>query len=76
MDDQDYSELRMRLMAHKVLLCAILATHPSKAEFSVALSYMSDVMQSQLVYSRLDDKTLAIFDEEIKSILKAAGIVP
>jgi hypothetical protein len=74
MDDQDYSELRIRLMAHQTLLCAVIASHPDKVGFSAAMSYMSDAMQSQLLASRLDDKTLAVFDEEIRSILEKAGM--
>ena len=53
MDDQDYSELRIRLMAHQVLLCAALATHPNKPEFLAAMAQVTNQMQSLLLPSRL-----------------------
>ena len=76
MEDHDYAELRSRLLAHQVLLCAALASHPNKGELAKSMSYMLDAMQSQLLASRLDDKTLAVFDGEIKSILTNAGMAP
>ena len=74
MDDQDYNELRMRLMAHNVLLCAMLATHSDKNQFATTMTQVLDQIQSQLLSSKLDDKTLGIFDAEIRAILNKAGI--
>lgn len=74
MDDQDYSELRMRLMAHQVLLCAALAAHQDKAQLSGLVAEVLNQMKSLLVASRLDDKALDTFDKEIRSILTKVGL--
>ena len=74
MTDQDYSELRIRLIAHQVLLCAVLATHQNKDQLSSSIAEVIDQMQSQLLSSHLDDKTIATFDQEIQSVLRKAGI--
>ena len=74
MTDQDYAELRSRLMAHQVLLCAALAAHPDKVRLSAFVVEVLDQMKSQFLSSRLDDKVIDIFDSEIRSILKKAGL--
>lgn len=73
MDDADYSLLRMRLMAHQVLLVAVMAAHPDKARLSACVAEVLDQMQSQLLPSRLADEDLAAFDQEVRSILNKAG---
>jgi len=74
MDDQDYAELRTRLMAHQALLCVALAAHPDKAHLSGLVVEVLNQMKALLLNSRLDDKTIRIFDQEIQSILKKAGL--
>lgn len=74
MNDDDYLELRARLLAHQVLLSAILASHPDKNRLSEAISTVLDQAQSQILPSRLDEKTIGAFDSEISLILKKSGI--
>lgn len=74
MNDQDFSELRMRLFAHQTLLCAVLAAHPDKGLLSGLVVEALDQMKSQLLASHLADDVLDIFDNEIHSILKKAQI--
>lgn len=74
--DKDYAELRLTLMAHQAVLCAILATHENKAALSASITLAVDQVQSQLLSSRLDDQTLALFDAAIQRILAKAGIAP
>lgn len=74
MDDKDYAELRVRLMAHQVLLCAALAAHPDKARLLGFVVEALDQMKSQFLASRLGDDVLDLFDQEIQSILKKARI--
>lgn len=74
MNDKDYSELRVRLMAHQVLLCAVLAAHPDKDRLSGFVAEALDQMKSQFLASHLADDVLDIFDKEIHSILKKTQI--
>jgi hypothetical protein len=74
MTDDDYMELRSRLMAHQALLCAIVAAHPDKGSLAKFVLEVLDQMKSQFLASRLDDNALEIFDSEVQSILKKAGI--
>jgi len=61
-------------MAHQVLLCAVLTAHPDKARLSDFVAEALDQMKSQFLASRLDDQVLDVFDKEIQTILKKAGI--
>lgn len=72
--DKDYAELRIRIMAHRVLLCSLLATHPDKVAFAQAFTLALDQMQAQLLPSSLEDATLEIFDREVNSILAKGGL--
>lgn len=74
MDDKDYTSLRMRLMAHQVLLAAAMAAHPDKARLAACVAEVLDQMKSQILPSRLDDAAIAEFDQEVQSILKKSGI--
>lgn len=74
MNDKDYAELRIRLMAHQVLLSAVIAAHHDMDRLSAFLAEALDQMQSQLLNSSLDDATVALFDEEVRSILNKAGL--
>ena len=73
--ESDYGELRMRLMAHQVLLIALLSAHHDKAALTASVVRVMDQMQSQLLASRLDDAVLAAFDQEVQAILRRARLV-
>lgn len=66
----------MRLMAHRVLLSAVLAAHPDKARLSACVVESLNQIQSQLLASRLDDDLIALFDKEVRSILEKTGLAP
>ncbi len=72
--DRDYAELRIRIMAHQVLLASLLAAYPDKVAFAAAFAQALDQMQAQLLSSSLEDSTLEIFDKEVNSILAKGGL--
>jgi hypothetical protein len=72
--DRDYADLRMRIMAHQVLLCSLLVAHPDKVAFAAAFALASNQMQAQLLPSSLEDSTLEIFDQEVNSVLAKGGL--
>lgn len=75
MIDADYAELRMRLMAHQVLLCAVLASHPDKALLSACLAQATEQMKALHLGSALGDAALSAFDQELKTILGKSGLL-
>lgn len=51
-----------------------MAAHPDKARLAACVAEVLDQMKSQLLPSRLDDRVIAEFDQEIQSILKKSGL--
>lgn len=70
----DYASLRLRLLAHQMLLAAVMASHPDKARLLACVEVALNQAQSQLLPSRLDDLAIAEFDKEVQMILKKSGL--